>query len=128
MMHLGFKLPLVVLSMLMIQIGNAQNSNSSSVESQTLFRIPENYVILSIAILIFALILCLMMVYVVTRTSMQWDSMSIIRIFGLTFVITTAMYLITAGYSTEQISPMIGLLGSIAGYLLGEAKRDGPKD
>jgi hypothetical protein len=31
------------------------------------------------------------------------------------------MFLITAGYTSDQIAPMIGLLGTIAGYLLGKS-------
>ena len=43
------------------------------------------------------------------------------QIVGLTLVITAGLFLITSGYSQQQIAPMIGLLGTIAGYLLGRA-------
>lgn len=48
---------------------------------------------------------------------------------GLTLVVTAGLFLITAGYSETQIAPMMGLLGTIAGYLLGkEAADDGGRN
>lgn len=44
---------------------------------------------------------------------------SILRINGLILVVTSAVFLVIIGYSQEQISPVIGLLGAVAGYLLG---------
>ena len=35
-------------------------------------------------------------------------------------VVTAGLYLIVAGYSDTQIAPMMGLLGTIIGYLLGK--------
>jgi len=39
-------------------------------------------------------------------------------------IITSGLTLVTAGYSSEQMSPVMGLLGTIAGYLLGSGKRE----
>ncbi len=47
-----------------------------------------------------------------------WGSSSI-QMVGLTLVITAGLFLVVTGYSQAQIAPMIGLLGTIAGYLLG---------
>jgi len=33
----------------------------------------------------------------------------------------------TAGYSSEQIAPMYGLLGTVVGYLLGKTRSPGDK-
>ncbi|QTA83229.1 Uncharacterized protein dnl_56240 [Desulfonema limicola] len=46
------------------------------------------------------------------------------RSVGFTLVIVSGLFLITAGYSQEQISPMIGLLGTTAGYLLGKTETE----
>lgn len=56
---------------------------------------------------------------------MYWQGMtanSILRISGLTLVVTSAVFLVIVGYSQEQIAPVIGLLGAVAGYLLGNNK------
>lgn len=42
------------------------------------------------------------------------------NIFTVTIIITAGLFLMTAGYSSEQIAPMYGLLGTIVGYLLGK--------
>jgi len=53
---------------------------------------------------------------------MKFDASSISRMTGLTLIVTSALVLVTAGYSTEQMSGVMGLLGTIAGYLLGSAR------
>lgn len=40
---------------------------------------------------------------------------------SITLIIGSSLYLITAGYAAEQIAPVTGLLGTIAGYLLGNS-------
>lgn len=45
---------------------------------------------------------------------------SILRLVGLPLVILSAIFLVVVGYSQEQIAPVVGLLGAIAGYLLHE--------
>jgi hypothetical protein len=43
------------------------------------------------------------------------------KVFTVTVIVTAGLFLMTAGYSSEQIAPMYGLLGTIVGYLLGKA-------
>ena len=77
---------------------------------------------LSLSILVFGLILCLVEIFVLfKKKDVCWDQ-STIRVFGLTLVIVFGAFLITAGYSEYQIASMMGLLGTVAGYLL--AKTD----
>jgi len=45
---------------------------------------------------------------------------NVLKIFGSFLVISSAIFLIVAGYSEQQISPVIGLLGTIVGYILGK--------
>jgi hypothetical protein len=78
--------------------------------------------ILSIAVLVFGLILCVVEIFVLfKKKEICWDQSSI-RVLGLTMVIVFGVFLITAGYSEYQIASMMGLLGTVAGYLL--AKTD----
>lgn len=50
------------------------------------------------------------------------DSQDAIKIVIITLIVTSTLFLITAGYSNDQIAPAMGLLGTIAGYLLGKQK------
>jgi hypothetical protein len=55
----------------------------------------------------------------------------IVRFITVTLIITSTLFLITAGYDNNQIAPAMGLLGTIAGYLLGKdstEKEDKEKD
>jgi hypothetical protein len=45
---------------------------------------------------------------------------SILRISGTILIIVSAVFLVVAGYSQTQMGPVMGLLGTIAGYLLGK--------
>lgn len=44
---------------------------------------------------------------------------AILRVFGTIMIVFLAVFLVVAGYSDTQIAPVMGLLGTIAGYLLG---------
>jgi hypothetical protein len=48
---------------------------------------------------------------------------NIVRFIIVTLIIISALFLITAGYSNNQIAPAIGLLGTVAGYLLGKTEK-----
>ena len=54
------------------------------------------------------------------------DSQVILRVLATMLIITLAVFLIVAGYSDQQIAPAMGLLGTIAGYLLGKETRQPP--
>ncbi len=53
----------------------------------------------------------------------SWDPAWSLKILGLTLVLTSGLFLIVAGFSQTQIAPMMGLLGTVAGYLLGKDAR-----
>jgi uncharacterized membrane protein len=50
----------------------------------------------------------------------------VLRIFGTILIIVIAVFLVVAGYSDMQIAPFIGLLGMIAGNLLGKQSTEPP--
>lgn len=52
---------------------------------------------------------------------------SVLRVFGTILVIMMATFLVVAGYDDKQIAAPLGLLGTIAGYLLGK-DNDRPPD
>jgi len=41
------------------------------------------------------------------------------RLVIILFIVIASMFLISAGYDNKQVAPVFGLLGTIAGYLLG---------
>jgi len=79
---------------------------------------------LSLGVLVFGLLILGGQMAIMLKVGKGWGPNSI-RISGLTLVVISGVFLITAGYSQEQIAPMIGLLGTIAGYLLGKSEKNG---
>lgn len=44
----------------------------------------------------------------------------ILRVFGVIIIIAMSAVLLVVGYSNAQLTPIVGLFGAIAGYLLGK--------
>lgn len=75
-------------------------------------------VLLCIGVLVFALLLASLATLLLMRTTVPPHY--VIRLFGVTSIITFSAFLLVVGYSNEQLTPIIGLFGAIAGYLLGK--------
>jgi hypothetical protein len=61
------------------------------------------------------------------RAKDRIDTSAFFKLAGLALVLAVGLSLIVVGYSQYQIAPMMGLLGTVAGYLLGKgegARRD----
>jgi hypothetical protein len=80
-------------------------------------------IVLSVAILVFALVIFLFQTIVMAKLKLEWTPSNILRFYGLTLIISGGLLLVVAGYSDQQIAPVIGLLGTIAGYLLGAGEK-----
>ena len=48
----------------------------------------------------------------------------ILRIFGIIAIIGVSGLLLVTGYSNDQLTPIVGLFGAIAGYLLGKGNQE----
>ena len=79
---------------------------------------------LSLAVLLFGVFVVILEYRLLLRT--KAGPTSIIRVLAVTLILVGSLFLITAGFSSSQISPVSGLFGTIAGYLLGkvEARHD----
>ena len=72
---------------------------------------------ISSVVLGFGLIALLIAAYLIRK---ETDSQVVLRTLATILIVTFAIFLIVAGYSDQQIAPAMGLLGTIAGYLLGK--------
>lgn len=86
----------------------------------------ENAMTMSAAILLFGLLVCGLVAFLSVQVR---DSEGTLRTFGTIVIIVSSLFLVVAGYSDQQIAPVVGLLGTIAGYLLGkETKTDAKRE
>lgn len=76
---------------------------------------------LSLGILTFGGLLVAFQMLVMIMQKRYWDDRSL-KMVGLTIIVTAGMMLVAAGYSKDQAAPMMGLLGTVAGYLLGKGE------
>jgi len=86
---------------------------------------PDLAITLSIIILVFGIAVFVFMGYMINKGH---EVNSILRVSALPLIIISATFLIVVGYSQEQIAPVMGLLGTVAGYLLGSANEGSKND
>lgn len=76
---------------------------------------------LGVGLLVFT-VLMFTGLYITIWYEKDWSDQTF-KVFGLTLIITAGLYLITIGWTDKQLAPMMGLLGTIAGYILGQDRR-----
>ena len=79
---------------------------------------------LALLVLGFSLIVIALEFYLIKTRRIRSDDA--IKFITITLIITSTLFLIAAGYDNNQIAPAMGLLGTIAGYLLGRINSDTP--
>jgi len=82
-------------------------------------------IIFSSVVLAFGFALIVLFTRNLLRDGQHWRAMYL-RLTVLTVVVTAGLFVITAGYSQDQVSPMMGLLGTLVGYLLGRETNQTP--
>lgn len=95
---------------------------SKVVEHQTttepnLYWSTKDAMTISTVVLAFGFMVCLLAAYLMSKGR---SADSILKSIGTILIIIAALFLIVAGYDDRQIAPVLGLLGTIAGYLLGK--------
>jgi hypothetical protein len=79
----------------------------------------ESMMTLSLSVLVFGVITYILITYLIRIGK---GPELVLRAFGVPLIIVAAVFLVVAGYTEQQIAPVIGLLGTIAGYLLGKSE------
>lgn len=100
---------------------NRNSSPPTGTHSQKVTWLSSQEFALSLSVLIFGIFVVAQQTFVIRKS--QFEANDIIKIFGLTFIIIATLFIITAGYDSEQIAPAMGLFGTIAGYILGRNTR-----
>lgn len=97
-------------------------SNEEASSANKIIPVPSSniQIYLSLGVLAFGLILVMFTGHVASKKSSGWDQ-DATKIFAVSVIVTAGLFLITAGYSDQQIAPMFALLGTIVGYLLGKS-------
>lgn len=75
---------------------------------------------MSSAVLVFGLLLFVAELYLMKIISFQPEQA--IKLMAVTLIVISTLFIITAGFSSEQIAPAMGLFGTVAGYMLGRAQ------
>jgi hypothetical protein len=74
---------------------------------------------MSFSVLLFGLLVFIIEIIMVRLTKFQPEQT--IKLLAVTLIVISTLFIITAGFNSEQIAPAMGLFGTIAGYMLGRA-------
>lgn len=99
------------------ELKNKLRELSAQPDSQSSWWSVGEAMTISSAVLVFGLVTICITAWLLRR---EKESYPILRTLGTILILTFAVFLIVAGYSDQQIAPAMGLLGTIAGYLLGK--------
>jgi len=94
-------------------------STNSSIEGNLM---SSYEMILSILVIVLGIVVILAEFLLIKNKNLSGDEA--IRFVTITLIIIASVFLITAGYNNNQIAPVMGLLGTIAGYLLGKSTKE----
>ena len=109
-----------------INDGNTLGNNEAESQRDALNRdhilLPRSWpeIFLSLGVLAFGLILVLTIIFIAMRNNIGWNR-EMTRLFVSIVTITGGLFLITAGYSDQQIAPMFALIGTMLGYIFGKS-------
>ncbi len=76
-----------------------------------------NSMTISAVVLVFGLLVILLATYLIKNGK---NAEAVLRIYGTILIVVASVFLVVAGYTDTQIAPVMGLLGTIVGYLLGK--------
>jgi len=88
------------------------------VQAGGLHTVSEN--VLTLAIFIFGFV-ALFVLYLLARN--EKASPFVLRIYVITILIFGSLLVVANAYTTNQLAPVMGLFGTIAGYVLGRGDR-----
>lgn len=103
---------------------NLRTIEDSSGNGQTDMQIwwsPQNAMTISLLVLLFGVFTLSLASYLIKAGK---SPESILRTYGTILIIVVSVFLVVAGYSSNQIAPVIGLMGTLAGYLLGKGDKE----
>ena len=79
----------------------------------------QNAMTMSSVVLLFGAIVIALCAHLMKNSKPSPEA--VLRVFGTVLIIVGALFLVVAGYTDKQMAPVMGLLGTLAGYLLGKA-------
>lgn len=80
-----------------------------------------NAMTISVSVLVFGFLVILLATYLI---KVGKGTEPVLRIFGTILIVMFSVFLVVAGYTDTQIAPVMGLLGTIVGYLLGKETKE----
>ena len=95
------------------------SSGMGAVSTGPLWWSTQNAMTMSSVVLIFGIVVIAIAGLLIWRGH---SGTAVLRILGTILILVMAVFLVIAGYNDQQIAPVMGLLGTVAGYILGKER------
>lgn len=99
-------------------ITNAPPEKGKAANLSDISRMSPREFNLSLVILVFGGLVLLAEVAMLRH--MKCSPEELLRVFGITLIVMGTLLIVPAGFSSQSIAPAMGLLGTVAGYLLSQ--------
>ena len=83
--------------------------------------LSDQELFLSLAVLLFGVFVVIIQYRLLSQTKSTADET--LRTLTVSLIVVVSLVLVSSGYGKEQITPVLGLFGTIVGYLLGAGTR-----
>lgn len=83
---------------------------------------------LSILVVSFGVFVIATMALLLLKSKNSFGPNDLLKLFTITTVVVGTLLALTAGFSSEQIAPAMGLFGTIVGYMLGQSRNSTVND
>ncbi|PTR09979.1 hypothetical protein C8R32_10266 [Nitrosospira sp. Nsp5] len=114
---------LLIYVILQTPIANAENAPPAHYSAPFSYGsyLTSREALTSFAVLGFGLLMAIVSTYLLQVAKVA--ATEVIRLVALLVIVTGVLFLVAAGYAVENIAPALGLLGTVAGYLLGRSEK-----
>src|SRR5271154_1302216 len=99
------------------RLGTQTTTTTEASPKETVWWTTQSAMTMSSVVLLFGVAILALAVVLVRKGTPAED---VLKVFGTIVIIVMTVFLVIAGYNDQQIAPAMGLLGTIAGYLLGK--------
>jgi hypothetical protein len=91
---------------------------TTDTKARRLSMLTDSELFLSIEVLVFGALVVFLEFFLLRKAAVTPEEA--LRVYAVTLIIVGTLFAITAGFSSQDVAPAMGLFGTIAGYLLGK--------
>lgn len=106
-----------------VTFATSAGAEASSPASPVPLSLSGPQITTTLSVLVFGFAVIVMQFYVIIRHKELFSSENILAIFVVPLIIVGTLILVTTGLAQDALAPVLGLFGTVVGYLIGNKDR-----